>query len=259
MTYIDYLNRFNQWLESNALPASSQLMFYKLLYVFNRAGWPEYVGVDNLRLMLMIEAKSEKTAIRARDKLVEAGFISYKKGKKNSPNLYAICERHGKKHSVCDSVSDSICDSVSASVCDSHIKTKTKKNPPTPQGALSEPNGAPKSALSEADKTFAAFWGAYPRKDGKAAARKKWQSLAPDPALLAHMLQAIKTMSASEQWQADGGRYIPMASTWLNQRRWEDVPPPGKKRRAVEVMAGDFDPIKALTGELWRARTLPEE
>lgn len=153
-------------------------------------------------------------------------------------------------------------------------KTKTKKIPPTPQGALSgpngaihlapqgalsEPNGAPKSALLEADRTFETFWGAYPRKDGKAAARKKWQSLAPDPALLAHMLQAIKTMSASEQWQADGGRYIPMASTWLNQRRWEDVPPPGKKRRAVEVMAGDFDPIKALTGELWRARTLPEE
>lgn len=118
MTYIDYLNDFNQWLETNALPASSQLMFYKLLYVFNRAGWPEYVGVDNLRLMLMTDTKSEKTVIRARDKLVEAGFITYKKGRKGTPNQYALCKKHCNNYSISDS--------VSASISDSHIKTKTK-------------------------------------------------------------------------------------------------------------------------------------
>ena len=78
MTYIEYLNAFNQWLETNALPTSSQLMYYKLLHVFNRAGWPEDVGVDNLRLMLMTDIKSESTVIRAREKLVEAGFIREK-------------------------------------------------------------------------------------------------------------------------------------------------------------------------------------
>ena len=75
MTYIEYLNAFNQWLETNALPTSSQLMYYKLLHVFNRAGWPEDVGVDNLRLMLMTDIKSESTVIRAREKLVEAGAL----------------------------------------------------------------------------------------------------------------------------------------------------------------------------------------
>ena len=54
MTYIDYLNDFNRWLESGNLPGGSQLMYFKLLNVFNRAGWPEYVQVDNLRMMLMI-------------------------------------------------------------------------------------------------------------------------------------------------------------------------------------------------------------
>lgn len=93
MTYINYLNNFNQWLETNPLPASSQLMFYKLLYVFNRAGWPKEVGVDNLRLMLMTDTKSEKTVIRARDKLVEAGFITYKKGRKGMPNQYSLCKK----------------------------------------------------------------------------------------------------------------------------------------------------------------------
>lgn len=134
MTYIDYLNDFNQWLETNALPASSQLMFYKLLYVFNRAGWPEYVGVDNLRLMIMTDTKSEKTVIRARDKLVEVGFITYRKGKKGSPNLYSLCEKHCNDYSVSASINDSVSASVSASINDSHIKIKTKTKKQSPNG-----------------------------------------------------------------------------------------------------------------------------
>lgn len=93
MTYIDYLNSFHQWLETNALPASSQLMYFKLLNIFNRAGWPEYVGVDNLRLMLMTGIKSEKTAIQARDRLADAGFIAYQKGRKGTPNRYSLLKK----------------------------------------------------------------------------------------------------------------------------------------------------------------------
>lgn len=38
MTYIDYLNDFNRWLESGNLPGGSQLMYFKLLNVFNMNG-----------------------------------------------------------------------------------------------------------------------------------------------------------------------------------------------------------------------------
>lgn len=134
MTYIDRLNAFNQWLETNALPASSQLMFYKLLYVFNRAGWPEYVGVDNLRLMLMTDTKSEKTVIRARDKLVEAGFITYRKGRKGQPNQYSLCKIYCNNYSESASISDSESDSIS----DSHIKTKTKNYSDSDNAARAE-------------------------------------------------------------------------------------------------------------------------
>ena len=82
MTYLDYLNGFNRWLESGNLPGGSQLMYFKLLNVFNRAGWPEYVQVDNLRMMLMIGVESKQAVVRAREKLVEAGFIEFQKGKK---------------------------------------------------------------------------------------------------------------------------------------------------------------------------------
>lgn len=149
MTYIDYLNEFNQWLESNTLPVNSQLMFFKLLNVFNRAGWPEHVRVDTLRLMTMIETTSEKTARRARDKLVETGWLSYTKGKKGSPNIYSLTSENRVKYTVnftpendplIDPESDPICDPVCDPKSDPHIKTKnktkTKSNPPLipPQG-----------------------------------------------------------------------------------------------------------------------------
>ena len=90
MTYIDWLNEFNRWLENNDLPCNSQLMFFKLLHIFNRAGWPESVQVDNLRMMLLIGAESKGTVIRARDKLIAAGFIEFQAGKKGSPNCYRL-------------------------------------------------------------------------------------------------------------------------------------------------------------------------
>lgn len=141
MAYIDYLNSFNQWLESGTLPVHSQLLYFKLLNVFNRAGWPEYVQVDNLRLMIMAGVTTEKTVIRARDALIDTGFISYQKGRKGVPGKYALnkiyCNYYSISDSVSDSISDSISDSVSDSTNDSHIKTKKKtktKNytPPTP-------------------------------------------------------------------------------------------------------------------------------
>lgn len=130
MTYIDRLNAFHLWLESNALPASSQLMYFKLLNLFNRCGWPEYVQVDNRRLLSMIDVESEKTAIRARDRLVEAGFVGYQKGRKGSPNRYYLtidCNNYSVSDSVCDSVSDRESDSEIASHNKTKSKTKTKE------------------------------------------------------------------------------------------------------------------------------------
>lgn len=130
MTYIDYLNDFNKWLRSNHLPGNARLLYYSLLAVFNEAGWPESVQVDNYRLMSMIDVRTERVAISTRDKLVDCGFIRYNKGKKGSPNTYFLTRYTCKKVSQFDSVSGSESGSVSGSVsvspkC-SHIKTKKK-------------------------------------------------------------------------------------------------------------------------------------
>ena len=136
MTYIGYLNEFNRWLESNVLPGNAQLMFFKFLDVFNRAGWPEYVQVDNFRLTMMIDASAITTALRARDKLVEAGFLIYQKGKKGAPNRYSL-KCSVKNETISATISATENATISATENATHIKTKTKtKNTPllSPQG-----------------------------------------------------------------------------------------------------------------------------
>lgn len=90
MNYIAEINAFERWLETHYLPISSQLLWYKLMGICNRAGWSEWVTVDNLRLMAAMQMGREATLIKARDELIKAGLIDYQKGKKGSPNRYRV-------------------------------------------------------------------------------------------------------------------------------------------------------------------------
>lgn len=94
------------------------------------------------------------------------------------------------------------------------------------------------------DKLFARFWEAYPprqgKRAGKKAARKAWDKLRPDLDLCRRMAAALDRDRRSPQWLEENGRYIPMASTWLNNRAWEDeyigpagTPPPAEGPRRV--------------------------
>ena len=103
MTYIDLINAFERWLETNYLPISSQLLWYKLISFFNKCGWSEWVTVDNQRLMSIMQIKNEKTFIKCRDNLIESGLFEYKKGKKGSPNQYKINTVNFTVHSTVNS------------------------------------------------------------------------------------------------------------------------------------------------------------
>ncbi len=82
------------------------------------------------------------------------------------------------------------------------------------------PPKSPKGDESELEKNFFEFWAIYPRKDAKAAARKAFEKLKPDETLLNAIIKAVEAQKRCSQWQ--DSKYIPYASTWLNQRRWED-------------------------------------
>ena len=71
-------------------------------------------------------------------------------------------------------------------------------------------------------KEFLSFWKCYPRKVGKDAAWKKWESRNGDRPPLDVVLASIEKQKSSEQWKKDGGQFIPHPATWLNQGRWAD-------------------------------------
>ena len=79
--------------------------------------------------------------------------------------------------------------------------------------------------LAEELTDFAAFWEAYPRKEGRKAAQKAWRNAKDKPAI-SDIIQAIKRAQTTDQWTKEGGQFIPHPSSWLNKGRWSDQPLP---------------------------------
>lgn len=96
---------------------------------------------------------------------------------------------------------------------------------------------------------FADFWKAYPKHQDKQGALKAFQKLKPDQELLDQMIKSINAWKQSEQWTKDGGQYIPMPTTWLNRRRWEDDLP----------QTAQFKPIKTVSAQQYTQRDYDED
>jgi hypothetical protein len=75
-------------------------------------------------------------------------------------------------------------------------------------------------------KHFDTFWKLYPNRGSKGKALKAWNKICDKkPKKRPHTKQiskAIREQQKSDQWQTK--KYIPHASTWLNQKRWLDDP-----------------------------------
>lgn len=113
-------------------------------------------------------------------------------------------------------------------------RPKTKGIKPTDNPPLSQNNPVPSQPLttkplttnqkeskplSEYSDEFEEFWMVYPKKTGKGGAYSSWRKQHP-PAK--QVLKSLEWQIKSEDWTKQGGQYIPLPATYLNQRRWED-------------------------------------
>jgi hypothetical protein len=85
---------------------------------------------------------------------------------------------------------------------------------------------------------FNDFWNLYPRKQAKKKAQDAWRKIKADE--LPAILNGLRTAMQAEQWQRDGGQFVPLPASWLNGRRWEDealavAPAPQPPRRKNEL------------------------
>ena len=80
------------------VPPVAQALYFRLFLINNRAGWTEWSGATNQRLMLEVGLNSAHTLIENRNLLKRLGFIDFKQGKKGQPTLYRLndmCEEKG--------------------------------------------------------------------------------------------------------------------------------------------------------------------
>lgn len=116
-----------------------------------------------------------------------------------------------------------------------NTKTNTKTNPTSTREKEIEKDSRKQIEKEfsrfEKNEAFSIFWKAYPRKDSKVPAQRAFEKVCGTDEQLQVLLQAIEKFKRCEQWTRDGGKFIPFASTWLNQHRWEDEPAPASAQR----------------------------
>ncbi len=89
---------------------------------------------------------------------------------------------------------------------------------------------------------FSTFWTMYPRKVGKRAARAEWDKTNAKPEEIIQGLRSAITTWKVEETEL---KYLPHASTWLHQGRWEDGV-------SVDVVALQKKNYRDFTDGEWR-------
>lgn len=189
---------------------------------------------------LSAECKEGKSSIRsAIDELMEQRYItrSLTRGEGGLLDGYEyvvyeepqpLCENRTTDNRTLENCTQQIKDLTNKEKTNSPYSPPEGDAPPEQPDPVDKPK--PKGGRTHREKStpdhdpeaFEIFWTAYPRKDDRKAAIRAWNKLKPDKPLCRLMYAALKRHRHSEQWAEEGGRYIPLFSTWLNGRKWEN-------------------------------------
>lgn len=69
---------------------------------------------------------------------------------------------------------------------------------------------------------FEIFWKAYPNKKDRKRAEQKFHKVDFKKNTFEKIISSLEKQKQSYNWQKESGRYVPMASTWINGERWND-------------------------------------
>jgi len=100
--YIRELNAFDDWLETNPLDAITQTLWYRLMALANKCGWPEWFTVANITLQAKLGGISKATLNKHRQTLVDKGRIEYKSQGKQKAGKYRIISLGSKFKPHCE-------------------------------------------------------------------------------------------------------------------------------------------------------------
>lgn len=89
MNYIAEMNAFMNWLDTNPLDATTQALWFHIMAIANKSGWPKDFTIANLTLMAKINV-SENTLNKHRNILIQKGRIEYKNQGKQKAGKYRL-------------------------------------------------------------------------------------------------------------------------------------------------------------------------
>ena len=108
MRYIDELNAFNDWLETNEISTSAICLWYALMQIANKTGWKKKFNVANRVLTTKTGGMSIPAIHRARNALQEAGLITFKTHNGKQSTEYQIIPFALQNVKLTDQVTDHI-------------------------------------------------------------------------------------------------------------------------------------------------------
>ena len=73
---------------------------------------------------------------------------------------------------------------------------------------------------------FEEFWRAYPKKQDKKKAEQRFLKINFKKNPFEKIMASLDELKKTDDWIKENGKYVPMASTWINGERWNDVEPP---------------------------------
>lgn len=113
------------------------------------------------------------------------------------------------------------------------VENPTSENP-TPDNHLHKKTKEKKTKEKNTNTTtFDQFWELYPRKAGKASARKSFDQL--DDEARAHALSGVLRLRNDPNLPPT--QYVPHPATWLNREGWEDEAYPNREAKPGEKKA----------------------
>lgn len=135
MNYIAQLNGFFDLKQLNPLSSNAQTLYINLFYIDNRCGWKPRFTVSNVTLQSMT-GLSRQQLDRARNELVQKGYVEYKKGSGNQCGTYLLVCFDTQNDTQVDTQTDTQADTQTGhKMCTLNKlkqKQKTKKDTPIP-------------------------------------------------------------------------------------------------------------------------------
>jgi hypothetical protein len=124
-------------------------------------------------------------------------------------------------------------------VTDDSLEERKGKEQGKEQGKEVTPPPSAASTRDDPGPAFDDFWSQYPRKAGKSEAAKSWVKAIKGGADSTSLLAAVKAHADYHLAAKTEQQFIPHASTWLNQKRYEDEPPPLPRGTGVPTAPRD--------------------